>query len=81
MSVKFTKEMKYEKTIKATVLEEINGYKIVRTESRKYDDFTGKYSGRIKVYYEIEKNDDWIDVFKTLSEARKYCMKNKETNG
>ena len=80
MSVKFTKEMKHEKTIKATVLEEINGYKIIRTESRKYDDFTGKYSGRIKVYYEIEKDDDWIDVFKTLAEARRFCIANTEVD-
>jgi hypothetical protein len=80
MSVKFTKEMKYEKTIKATVLEEINGYKIVRTEARKYDDFTGKYSGRTKVYYEIETENDWIDVFKTLAEARRFCMANTEVD-
>ena len=80
MSVKFTKEMKYEKTIKATVLEEINGYKIVRTESRKYDDFTGEYSGRTKVYYEIETENDWIDVFKTLAEARRFCIANTEVD-
>ena len=80
MSVKFTKEMKYEKTIKATVLEEINDYKRVRTEARKYDDFTGEYSGRTKVYYEIEKDDDWIDVFKTLAEARRFCITNTEVD-
>lgn len=68
--------MRNERNLNAKVVEEINGYKIVRCEARKYDEWTGEYSGRTKVYYDIEMDEEFIDSFKTLSEARRYCKNN-----
>lgn len=63
------------KNIKCEVLETVNGYTIHREEDRKYNDFTGEYSGRIHVFYTANK-EDWFESFKTLAEARRYAKSN-----
>lgn len=61
---------------KHEIVAEINGYQIVRSESRKHNDFTGEYSGQTKVFYDVCTEEDLIESFKTLREAKKYCKEN-----
>lgn len=58
--------------IKCEVIEERNGYIITREEDRKFDDFTGEYSGKIQVFYGVIEDDELTESFKTLKAARKY---------
>lgn len=68
--------MKNTKDIKNEIVAEINGYQIVRSECRNYNDFTGEYSGQTKVFYDVCTEEDLIESFKTLREAKKYCKEN-----
>ena len=68
--------MKNEKNLAVKVVEEINGYQIVRCEAKKYDNFTGEYSGRTKVYYDVCDEEDLLESFKTLAEAKRWCKNN-----
>lgn len=61
------------KCIKCEVIEQRNGYIINREEDRKYNEFTGEYSGRIKVFYTVNTEEDMLESFKTLREARRYA--------
>ncbi len=68
--------MTNEKNLTTKVVDEINGYQIVRCEARKHDDFTGEFSGRIKVYYDVCDEEMILESFKTLAEAKRYCKNN-----
>ena len=59
--------------IKCEQLEVRNGYTINREEDRKYNDFTGEYSGRIKVFYTVNDDELILESFKTLREAQRYA--------
>lgn len=64
--------MKRMRCIKCEVIEERYGFTINREEDRQYDDFTGEYSGRTKVFYTVNDEDWMLESFKTLKEAQKY---------
>ncbi|MBO5828891.1 MAG: hypothetical protein J6R59_10640 [Paludibacteraceae bacterium] len=64
------------KCIKCEQLEVRNGYIINREEDRKYDALTGEYSGRIKVFYTVNDDENMFESFKTLREAQKYADNN-----
>ena len=64
------------KCIKCEELETVNGYIICREEDKKYDDFTGKFSGRTHVFYTVNTDELMLESFKTLREAKKYAMTN-----
>ena len=69
IALKMTKE----KDITNKVVAEINGYQIVRSEARKYDKWTGSFSGQTKVYYDVCDGIDLLESFKTLKEAKRFC--------
>lgn len=62
--------------IKAEKIEERNGYQINREEDRKYNAFTDEYSGRVRVFYTVNDDEDMLESFKTLREAQKYADNN-----
>lgn len=68
--------MNKERDINNKVVAEVNGYKIIRSESKKFDKFSGEYSGRTKVYYDVCDNEDLLESFKTLAEAKRWCKNN-----
>lgn len=66
--------MTKERDITNKVVGEINGYIIIRSEARNYDEWSGTYSGRTKVYYDVcDDDDNLLDSFKTLREAKSFC--------
>jgi len=65
-----------ERDIKNEIIAEVNGYKIVRSETKKYDSFNGEYSGRTKIYYDVCDDEDLLESFKTLAEAKRWCNNN-----
>ena len=62
--------------IKCERLEVRNGYIINREEDRKMDDFTGEFSGRVKVFYTVNDEEIILESFKTLREAQRYADNN-----
>ena len=68
--------MKKEKDIKNEVVAVVNWYTIVRSESKKYDSFSEEYSGRTKVYYDVCDEEDLLESFKTLADAKRWCKNN-----
>jgi len=56
------------------VVAEINGYTIVRSEARNFDKWEQSFSGQTKVYYDVCDEDWLLESFKTLREAKKFCM-------
>ena len=65
-----------ERDIKNEIIAEVNGYKIIRSEAKKYDSFNGEYSGSTKVYYDVCDDEDLLESFKTLAEAKRWCNNN-----
>lgn len=69
------KKMTKERDTKHKVIAEINGYTIIRSEARKFDKLEESFSGQTKVYYDVcDKDMDLLESFKTLREAKKFCM-------
>ena len=66
--------MKKERDISHRVVAEINGYTIVRSEARDFDRWEQKFTGRTKVYYDVCDADDLLKSFKTLREAKRFCI-------
>ena len=62
--------------IKCEQLEIRNGYVICREEDRKYDDFTGQYTGSVKVFYTVNDDELMLESFKTLRAAQRYADNN-----
>lgn len=58
--------------IKSELVESRNGFTINREEDRLFDPFTFEFHGRIRVWYTVNTEDDMLDSFKTLKEARRY---------
>lgn len=67
--------MSKERDIKNETIEEINGYTIVRSEARDFDKWEQRYSGKVKVYYDVCDDIDLLESFKTLRAARAFCMR------
>lgn len=66
--------MTKERDIGHKVIAKINGYTIVRSETRKFDKWEERFSGQTKVYYDVCDEDmDLLESFKTLREAKKFC--------
>lgn len=58
--------------IKYETIDTYFDYNILREEYKVYNDDTGKYSGKAKVFYTVY-DDEWtLESFKTLKEARKF---------
>ena len=66
--------MKHEIDTAHNIIAEINGYTIVRSETREQDKITGEISGHKKVYYDVCDGCDLLESFKTLKEAKHFCM-------
>lgn len=65
--------MAREKDINHSVVAEINGYTIIRSEAKDFDKWTQEYKGRTKVYYDVCDGEDLLESFKTLREAKQFC--------
>lgn len=66
--------MTKERDTNHTVVAEINGYTIVRSEARDFDKWEQKFTGRTKVYYDVcDADGDLLESFKTLKEAKRFC--------
>lgn len=60
------------KCIESNVVERIGDYTISREVDRKYDPMTGEYSGNRVVWYSVNFEDEMLECFKAIKEARKY---------
>lgn len=68
--------MAKERDIAHEVMAKINGYTIIRSEAKKFDKWTQEYIGQTKVYYDVcDEDEDLIESFKTLKEAKRFCGK------
>lgn len=66
--------MKTNKDVRHEVIVEMNGYTIVRSESRKFDTWEQKFEGQTKVYYDVcDEDGDLLESFKTLREAKRFA--------
>ena len=66
--------MTKERDMNHTVVAEINGYTIVRSEARDFDKWEQKFSGKTKVYYDVcDADGDLLESFKTLRDAKRFC--------
>ena len=63
--------MTKEQDIEHSVVFEQNGYQIIRSVTRDFNDFTMEYYGRKKVWYDVCNEEDILNSFKTLREAKK----------
>lgn len=67
--------MSKEKDTSHRIVAEINGYTIVRSESRDFDKWTQTFAGQTKVYYDVcDGGMDLLESFKTLREAKRFCQ-------
>ncbi len=71
MTAREENTMTKEQDIEHSVVFEQNGYQIIRSVTRDFNDFTMEYYGRKKVWYDVCDEEDILDSFKTLREAKK----------
>ena len=57
------------------VVAEINGYTIIRSEARSFDQWGQKFKGQTKVYYDVCDDTDLLKSFKALKEAKDFANK------
>lgn len=65
----------YEKNLTSEFIDKINGYEIYRCEARTFCEYTNRFYGTRKVYYDVCMPDggDIIESRKTLREAKKFA--------
>ena len=66
--------MKKTKDIGHKVAAEINGLQIIRSEVKTFDTWTGEAEGQTKVFYDVCEGVELLESFKTLREAKRFCM-------